>query len=124
MAFDYKGFTPKTVDELFKGLGSALSDEAGSWFAKNREQSSGYLRSISEAVIQTKIDYAAGRISKADAEFLMRSHKRAMKVYLNGLKYETYEFRQTILDTAVRALGHAIVNLTGVNIAPQLVQSG
>lgn len=124
MSFDYAGFKPGSVDELFSGIGAALSSEANQWFQDNQEQSRGYLKGISEAVIQTQIDLELGRISDSDAEFLMRSHKRAMKVYLNGLRYETFEFRQTMLDTAVRALGFAVLNLTGVNIAPQLVQPG
>ncbi|MTI03238.1 hypothetical protein [Roseibium sp. RKSG952] len=122
MAFDYENFKPSSVDDLLNGLGAAISSEAQTWFADSKEQASGYLKSISEAVIQTQIDFAANRISKQNAEFLMRSHKRAMKVYLNGLKYETFEFRQTILNTAVRALGYAVRNLTGLNIAPQLVR--
>lgn len=124
MTFDYKGFSPDTAQELVDGLGAALTTEAQSWFERNRDQSIGYLRSISEAVIQTNLDYAAGRIDKGTVAFLMRAHKRAMKVYLNGLKYETYEFRQTILNAAVRALGYAVLNRTGVNVAPHLVQSG
>lgn len=123
MDFDFEGFKPGTVEDLAQGLGSALSAAAAKWFSTQREQINGYLVSIAEAVIQTQTSLAAKRIGRQQAAALMTIHKTTFKVYLAGLKYETFEFMQTMLDTAVKALGYAVFNTTGINIAPQVVRS-
>lgn len=121
MAFDASTFKPASAADLADGVARALSQAGSSWFQDNAQSMQGYLAAIGEAVIQTHVNLTIGRIDRAEAATLMAIHGAAFRAQMAGLRYDSFELRQRLLDTAVGTLAHAVRNLTGINLAPHLI---
>ncbi|MGJ8529384.1 hypothetical protein [Maritalea sp.] len=120
---DLKNFKPNNINELVNVLTSELSALGKKWWETNSNLVTGYVRSLSQAVIQTQSSLASGSIKPDQADRIMHMQELAFSSTLHFTKYMTFALAQKVLDTTFKVVGWAILNLTGVNLFPQLVSS-
>lgn len=118
---DLSDFNPSNASELVDMIISDVSTQAKSWWNKNSGSMEGYIRSLAEASIQTTIALQDGRLSKKQADVAFYEQKLAFESTLRFSKLMTLALAQRIVDSAFRVIGWAVLNRTGINIAPHLV---
>jgi hypothetical protein len=122
MATDLSTFKPADAQALFQEISSQVSGDATAWWNTNSSLVAGYIKSLSEAAIQTQLALAEGRIDQATATQILGMQKTAFNQTLNFSQYMTLALAQQIENTVFKVVGWAIYNRTGFNLFPLLVQ--
>jgi hypothetical protein len=119
---DLSAFNPADADALLDGLVEALTGDAKAWWDKNRGLMQGYVKGLAEASMQTAQALAEGRITEYQASQAFAMQRAAFEQALHFSEYMTLVLGQRLLDTVFRIVGWAVLNRTGINLAPNLVQ--
>ena len=122
MAIDLSKFNPADAQALFQEIASEVSGDASAWWNTNSTLVAGYIKSLSEAAIQTQLALAEGRIDQATATQILDMQKTAFTQTLQFAQYMTLALAQQIENTVFTVIGWAIYNKTGFNLFPLLVQ--
>ena len=115
-------FSPANVGEIVDRIVSEMKDVSSKWWTQNSGLMSGYVRTLAEATLQTRAALAEKRISPAQADMILHNQELAFNQTLKFSKYMTFALAQKLLDTVFKVVGWVIYNVTGVNLAPNLVQ--
>jgi hypothetical protein len=119
---DFTSLNIDNVDDLVSTLGDELGEVSTKWWNANKSVVAGYLRSLAEATLQTRLALANGQIPPEAADMIMRNQQLAFNQTLQFTKFMTLVLAQQLLDATFRVIGWVIFNKTGVNLAPSLVQ--
>jgi hypothetical protein len=117
---DLTTFNPSTVDELFRTLVEEVTGEAKDWWKKNKGLMRGYMKGLAEASMQTAKALAEGRINEFQASQAFAMQRAAFEQTLQFSEFMTLALAQRLLDTVFRVLATAVLNRTGINLAPKL----
>ncbi|MBO9557859.1 MAG: hypothetical protein J7515_04645 [Caulobacter sp.] len=119
---DFANLRIDNVDDLVATLEEELGGVSTQWWNANKSVVTGYLRSLAEATMQTRLALANGQIPPEAADMIMSNQKLAFTQTLQFTKFMTLVLAQQLLDAAFKVIGWVIYNKTGVNLAPSLVQ--
>ena len=119
---DFASLNIDNVDQLVSALEDELGGVSTKWWNANKSVVAGYLRSLAEATMQTRLALANGQIPPEAADMIMRNQQQAFDQTLQFTKFMTLVLAQQLLDATFRLIGWVIYNKTGVNLAPSLVQ--
>ena len=119
---DLSTFNPANVQALVQEITSQISGDATAWWNANSTLVTGYVKSLSEAAIQTQLALAEGRIDQPTANQILDMQKNAFTQTLQFTQYMTLALAQQIENTVFTVIGWAIYNKTGFNLFPTLVQ--
>jgi hypothetical protein len=119
---DYAALNPATADELLNILTKELSTTGKDWWKANKAVVPGYLKSLAEASFQTQVALAEKRITPQAADIILHNQELAFNQTLQFTKLMTLVLGQKLLDSAFKVIGWVILNKTGINLAPNLVQ--
>lgn len=122
MATDLSTFNPTDAQALVQEITSQISGDATAWWNTNSSLVTGYVRSLSEAAIQTQLALAEGRIDQTTADQILGMQKTAFTQTLQFTQYMTLALAQQIENTVFTVIGWAIYNKTGFNLFPLLVK--
>lgn len=122
MATDLSAFNPADPQALFQEIASQVQGNATAWWNTNSTLVAGYIKSLSEAAIQTQLALAEGRINQATATQVLDLQKNAFNQTLQFTQYMTLALAQQIENTVFTVIGWAIYNRTGFNLFPLLVK--
>jgi hypothetical protein len=122
MTTDLSKFNPADAQALFQEITSQVSSDATAWWNTNSSLVAGYIKSLSEAAIQTQLALAEGRINQATATQILDMQKNAFTQTLQFAQYMTLALAQQIENTVFTVIGWAIYNKTGFNLFPLLVK--
>lgn len=111
-----------SADELLNVLKGELIDVSSDWWEANKTTVPGYLRSLAEAAMQTRLALAEKRITPEQADIILHNQELAFNQTLQFTQFMTLALGQRLLDAAFRVIGWAIFNKTGINLAPALVK--
>ncbi len=120
MSLDLSDFNPATAKDLADAITGEISQMGKKWWETNSHDVEGYVRSLSEASVQTATALASGRIKKDQAKMIMEMQKVAYQNTLHFTKFMTMALAQNVLDETLRIVGAAIMNKTGLNLWPSL----
>lgn len=120
---DYSHLNVQNVDELFRILQTELGDISSKWWKENRTTMTGYLRSLAEAAIQTRLALEQKRISPQAADIILHNQELAFNQTLQFTKFMTLALGQRLLDTTFAIIGAAIYSRTGINLTPNLLKT-
>ncbi|MDQ0316074.1 hypothetical protein [Amorphus orientalis] len=121
MAFTFESFKPSTVDAFVDGLIEALKASVGDWFNTVQVDLRGQLEIVAQEALQTKQALAESRITEEREKRLHRLHRLAFQNTLIEMRLAAFRLLQQVVDTVFKAVGWAIYNHTGINLAPALV---
>ncbi len=124
MPLDLSTFNPSSAGELASAIGGEISGLGARWWQENSTDVEGYVRSLSEASMQTAAALADGRLKEAQAKMIFDMQKVAYQNTLNFGKFMTMALAQKVMDRTFEIIGAAIVNRTGLNLFPGLVSNG
>jgi hypothetical protein len=119
---DFANLHIDNVDELVSALQDELGGVSTEWWNANKSVVAGYLRSLAEATMQTRLALANNQIPAEAADMIMRNQQLAFNQTLQFTKFMTLVLAQQLLDATFKLIGWVIYNKTGVNLAPSLVQ--
>ena len=119
---DLTDFNPANAAELLDAIIEGVSTEASDWWTKNSALMEGYVRALAEASMQTAAALREGRLSAEQADAAFYEQKLAFESTLRFSKLMTLSLAQRIVDSVFRVIGWAVLNGTGVNVAPHLVR--
>lgn len=119
---DFANLRIDNVDDLVSTLEEELGGVSTQWWNANKSVVAGYLRSLAEATMQTRLALANGQIPAQAADMIMSNQKLAFTQTLQFTQFMTLVLAQQLLDAAFKVIGWVIYNRTGVNLAPSLVQ--
>jgi hypothetical protein len=119
---DYTALNPANADDLLKMLEDGLGGVSTKWWNSNKALISGYVRSLAEATLQTRLALVEKRISPQAADLILHNQELAFNQTLQFAKYTTLVLGQRLLDETFRIIGWVIYNETGFNLAPALVK--
>ena len=122
---DLASFNPGSIDEL---LGRILRDgeQALGRPIENVGAVAGHLRGLAEDSLKTAKALAEGRIDEETAREVMAGRKEILVQMTEFVELTGLQAMQRVADAVFRVIGWAILNRTGINLAPGLVdpQSG
>ena len=121
MPLDLSTFNPANAQELASAITGNISTMGRRWWENNSQDVEGYVRSLAEASVQTATALAEGRIEKAQAQMIMEMQKTAYQNTLHFTKFMTMALAQNVLDETMRIVGAAVMNRTGLNLWPGIV---
>jgi len=121
MPLDLSTFNPANAQELGQAIVGEISDMGGRWWETNSQDVEGYVRSLAEASVQTTTALAEGRIKQAQATMIFDMQKVAYQNTLNFTKFMTLSLAQRVLDRTFQIIGAAVMNRTGLNLFPGVV---
>lgn len=121
-ATDLSTFNPADAQALVQELTAQISGDAATWWNANSTLVIGYVKSLSEAAIQTQLALAEGRIDQATASQILDMQKTAFTQTLQFSQYMTLALAQQIENSVFTVIGWAIYNKTGFNLFPLLVK--
>ena len=119
---DFANLDIDTVDQLVSVLEGELKGVSAAWWKANKVVLPGYLRSLAEASIQTRLALANGLIPPEAADMILHNQELAFNQTLQFTKLMTLVLAQQLLNAAFTVIGWVIFNKTGINLAPNLVR--
>ncbi|EJL32253.1 hypothetical protein PMI01_02633 [Caulobacter sp. AP07] len=119
---DFANLNIDTVDQLVSVLEDELKGVSAAWWKANKVVLPGYLRSLAEASIQTRLALANGLIPPEAADMILHNQELAFNQTLQFTKLMTLVLAQQLLNAAFTVIGWVIFNKTGINLAPNLVR--
>ena len=122
MPVELSEFNPASVSALSDAIVGEVGAIGGNWWVTNAALVEGYIKSLSEAAMQTASALASGTIKPTQADQIMKMQEVAFKSTIQFTKFMTFALAQKVLDTVFRLVGWAIRNRTGVNLFPGVVQ--
>lgn len=120
---DIKDFDPSNITELTDAIVSDLQDIGSQWWKTNSTLVPGYLRSLSEATLQTTAALAANQLDEKEADQIFRMQQAAFRQTIKFTKYMTFVLSQRVVDAVFSRIGWALLNRTGINFFPELVDN-
>ena len=117
---DFSNFNPGSFDELFGAIVREGEQALGRPIT-NVQSVAGHLRSLTEASLKTAAALAEGRIDEEAAREAFESRKRVLLQMSEFVQLQTLQAAQRAADAIFRVIGWAILNRTGINVAPGLV---
>lgn len=118
---DYSSFNPATAAELLKVLTREASAAAGRPI-RNVKEVAAHLRLLARQSVATAEALAEGRIDRRTAEIVAAERRDVLIQVARFQALMAHVLAQRVADSAFRAIGWAIFNRTGVNLAPELVR--
>lgn len=119
---DLSSFDPANANELAARIAAELQGTASDWWNENAPLMEGYVRTLAEAAMQTRLALAEKRIGEEQADIILHNQELAFNQTLRFTRYMTLVLAQKLLDAAFSVVGWAIYNKTGFNLMPTLVR--
>ena len=117
---DLAHFSPASFDELLEVL-VAEGGEAIGTPLENIQAVTGYLRILADGSMKTMRALAEGRIDAQTAADVLAERKEVLVQTAEFTGLMGLVAAQRLADAVFRVVGWAILNRTGLNLAPELV---
>lgn len=121
MAINLKTFKPGSAGELAEALKISVSEVAADWWNATKDSTSGHLKTLAEAAVETQAGLATGQLTQKQAARSLRGQRRLLQQIALHNELMTLVLAQRIADTALEVVGYAIFNTTGINLFPDVV---
>lgn len=117
---DLSTFNPSSFDELFRTIIEEGERALGKPI-ENVKAVEGYLRGLAKDSLDTAKALAEGRISEQAARRAFEGRKEELLQIREFVELQALQAAQRAADAIFRVIGWAILNRTGINVAPGLV---
>lgn len=117
MSLDLSTFKPSSVKDLVDAITGQISQMGEDWWKKNSSAVEGYVKSLAQAAKDTATSLAEGTIPKEEAEAILKMQKEAFETSIKFGEYMTLALAQNVVDEAMKIVGAAIKNITGIDLA-------
>lgn len=119
---DLSNFNPSSVDDLFGAIVSEGAQALGRPL-ENVQSLRGHLRRLASDSLATATALAEGRIDAETAREAFEGRREVLLQMREFLELTTLQAAQRAADAIFRVIGWAVLNRTGINLAPHLVHS-
>jgi hypothetical protein len=120
---DFSTFDPGSTEALFRALLREGERALGRSLDDVRSVAA-HLRSLAEASLETATALAEGRIDAETAREAFESRRQVLLQMRDFAALAALQAAPLAADAIFEAIGWAIYNRTGVNLAPRLVAPG
>ncbi|HYJ29236.1 MAG TPA: hypothetical protein VEW25_02710 [Allosphingosinicella sp.] len=117
---DLSTFNPGSADDLFRTI-VREGEQALGRPIENVKAVAGYLRDLAKDSIDTASALAEGRISERAAKRAFEGRQQELLQIREFVELQALQAAQRAADAIFRVIGWAILNRTGINLAPGLV---
>ena len=118
---DLSSFNPGSVDELFGRIMQEGESALGRPI-ENVQAVAGHLRTLAQDSLKTARALAEGRIDAETAREVFEGRQAVLRQMTEFVELTGLQALQRVADAVFRVIGWAILNRTGINVAPGLVR--